>query len=142
MAMQNHYELLGVKDTAGIAEIRSAYRKIAVKLHPDRNPGNKEAADRFSRISAAYQVLSDPRTREVYDRERRRTSPRPGRRFSGTDEAWGPSPIHVRNPFQRGPIQVTGGFPMPSTTIVIVNGVVMPGVRIFRPGSSTTASTF
>lgn len=130
-----HYELLGVPESAGIGEIRSAYRKLALVLHPDRNPGDKPAAERFKRISAAYQVLADPRTREVYDRERRRSAPRPHKRPSA--RGWppmrpGPVQVTVFNPFHRGPIQV---FPMDNTTTVVIDNVTMPAVRIFRKNS-------
>jgi curved DNA-binding protein CbpA len=143
--MSDHYELLGVLETAPIGQIRSAYRKLALKLHPDRNPGDEAGAKQFSGISAAYQVLADPRTREVYDRERRRTAPRPARRPRDRKANWGQVhpevvPIQVVNAFRRGPIQVTGGFPMNGATVVVVNGMSMPGVKIFKAGSTTTTS--
>lgn len=61
------YALLGVAPSAHDSEIRSAYRKIAVKLHPDRNPGNKDAERRFKEASQAYSVLSDTKNRSKYD---------------------------------------------------------------------------
>jgi curved DNA-binding protein len=63
----NLYETLGVKRDAGVEDIRKAYRKLAKKHHPDINPGNKAAEDRFKSVSAAYEVLSDPRRRSEYD---------------------------------------------------------------------------
>jgi DnaJ-class molecular chaperone len=63
----NLYETLGVKRDASIDDIRKAYRKLARKHHPDVNPGNKAAEDRFKAASAAYEVLSDPRRRAQYD---------------------------------------------------------------------------
>ncbi len=62
------YEVLGVERSAGPQEIKSAYRKLAVKYHPDRNPGNKEAEERFKEAAEAYAVLSDPEKRAAYDR--------------------------------------------------------------------------
>lgn len=62
------YTLLGVSRDATPEEIKKAYRKLALQYHPDRNPGNKEAEEMFKRISEAYQVLSDPEKREIYDR--------------------------------------------------------------------------
>jgi DnaJ-class molecular chaperone len=63
----NLYTTLGVKRDASIEDIRKAYRKLAKKHHPDINPGNKAAEDRFKAVSAAYEVLSDPKKRAEYD---------------------------------------------------------------------------
>jgi molecular chaperone DnaJ len=68
MAKRDYYEVLGVGKNAGAAEIKSAYRKIAVRDHPDKNPGNKEAEERFKEAAEAYAVLSDPDKRARYDR--------------------------------------------------------------------------
>lgn len=65
---EDYYSILGVARNATEAEIKSAYRKLAMKYHPDRNPGDKAAEARFRKINGAYQVLSDPKKREVYDR--------------------------------------------------------------------------
>jgi molecular chaperone DnaJ len=65
--MSDYYQLLGVARTAEAEEIRSAYRKLAMKYHPDRNPGNKEAEKKFKEIATAYSVLSDPEKRRLYD---------------------------------------------------------------------------
>ncbi len=67
MAKHDYYELLEVERTVNTAELKSAYRKLALKYHPDRNPDNKEAEDRFKQISEAYNILSDERKRQVYD---------------------------------------------------------------------------
>lgn len=66
--METPYETLGVKPTATEAEIRTAYRKLAKQHHPDLNPGNTEAEDRFKKVSAAYAILSDADKRARFDR--------------------------------------------------------------------------
>ena len=57
---RDFYKLLGVERTANQGQIKHAYRKLAMKYHPDKNPGNEEAAEKFKELSTAYAVLSDP----------------------------------------------------------------------------------
>jgi curved DNA-binding protein len=64
---QDYYELLGVSKTATDEEMKKAYRKLAKKYHPDKNPGNKEAEEKFKLISEAYAVLSNPEKKKQYD---------------------------------------------------------------------------
>lgn len=67
-AAEDYYGLLGVSKTATEDELKKAYRKMAVKYHPDKNPGDKTAEEKFKKISAAYEVLHDPSKRAAYDR--------------------------------------------------------------------------
>ena len=68
MAKRDYYEVLGVERTASEQEIKRAYRKLALELHPDRNPGDHQAEESFKEASEAYQILSDGEKRAAYDR--------------------------------------------------------------------------
>jgi molecular chaperone DnaJ len=65
---RDYYEVLGVQKNVSPQELKSAFRKVALQYHPDRNPGNKEAEEKFKEASEAYEVLSDPERRSRYDR--------------------------------------------------------------------------
>ena len=67
MAKRDYYEVLGVQKGATKEEIKKGYRKLAVMYHPDKNPGNKEAEDKFKEATEAYEVLSDDQKRQIYD---------------------------------------------------------------------------
>jgi len=68
MSKRDYYEILGVGKTASGEEIKKSYRKLAMQFHPDRNPGNKEAEDKFKEATEAYEVLKDDDKRSAYDR--------------------------------------------------------------------------
>ena len=65
--MKDPYSVLGVAKTASAPEIKKAYRKLAKKLHPDMNPGDKKAEERFKEVSSAFEILGDPKKRSLYD---------------------------------------------------------------------------
>ena len=67
MAKRDYYEVLGIERTAGEDELKKAYRKMAVKYHPDKNPGDKTAEEKFKELGEAYEVLTDPQKRAAYD---------------------------------------------------------------------------
>src|SRR5271155_6138836 len=68
MAKQDFYEMLGVARGASADEMKKAYRKLAMQHHPDRNPGDKKAEEKFKELSHAYDILSDEQKRAAYDR--------------------------------------------------------------------------
>src|SRR5215467_15428780 len=64
---KDYYEILGVKKSASAEDIRKAFKKLARKYHPDVNPGDKTAEEKFKALSEANEVLSDPKKRKIYD---------------------------------------------------------------------------
>ena len=68
MSDRDYYEVLGVDKSASAADIKKAYRRLAMKYHPDRNNGDKEAEAKFKEIGEAYEVLGDEQKRAAYDR--------------------------------------------------------------------------
>ena len=92
MAKRDYYEVLGVSKNASDDEIKKAYRKLAVKYHPDKNPGNKEAEEKFKEVSEAHEVLSDKQKRARYDQFG----------HAGVNGGAGSNPFAGGNPFGQG----------------------------------------
>jgi molecular chaperone DnaJ len=81
----DYYEILGVGKTASADEIKSAYRKLAIRFHPDKNPGDKAAEEKFKEATEAYEVLSNQEKRQTYDQFGHEGINRMGGGFSGSD---------------------------------------------------------
>jgi len=81
--MKDYYEILGINIVAGELEIKKVYRKLALRYHPDRDPGNHRSEERFKEIAEAYAVLIDRRKRDEYDRLRKAPSDGPGKSGAG-----------------------------------------------------------
>lgn len=95
--MKNYYEILGLKRDASSEEIKKAYRKLARQYHPDVNPGNKQAEEKFKEINEAYNTLNDDELKKAYD----------DRLDFGSDKN---KPGESKNKASHGPGGTTGGF--------------------------------
>jgi molecular chaperone DnaJ len=102
MAQNNHdyYRILGVARDATPEEIKKSYRQVAMQYHPDRNPGDKEAEERFKEAAEAYEVLRDPKKRQLYDRYGHEGVSSTGftgfRDFTDIFHAFSPNPVGVK----------------------------------------------
>lgn len=100
MAKKDFYSVLGVSRQATPEDLKKAFRKLAMKLHPDKNPGDKAAEERFKEINEAYDTLSDPKKRQMYDQFG----------HAGPQGQGGPNPFGAGGPFQGGFANQQGGF--------------------------------
>jgi len=99
---QDHYETLGVPRTAAAGEIRKAHRKLVRQYHPDLNPGDKLAEERFKRVQQAYEVLIDPKARRTYDQTAFKPEAPPTRTPAGTARGGRPHPATDAGPDDYG----------------------------------------
>lgn len=128
------YTTLGVKKHATQEEIQKAYRRLAKKLHPDLNPGNKISEDKFKEVSAAYDLLGDPKKRARFDRGESTPQAPSGRGSSTT----GISPIRTAGQ----PTPATQGFPIlaisPAAKIFSRRFSAVPAVQAAAGGARTS----
>ncbi|MBI5002685.1 J domain-containing protein, partial [Candidatus Woesearchaeota archaeon] len=95
--MNDYYATLGVQRTASAGEVRKAFRQLVLKYHPDRNKGSDEHVEIFTRVAEAYEVLGDPRKRQIYDRMNSRENGFAGFGFEGFGSDDSSDPVDERN---------------------------------------------
>ncbi|HZC99157.1 MAG TPA: molecular chaperone DnaJ [Actinomycetes bacterium] len=105
---KDFYAILGVAEDASAQDVKKAYRKLAQKLHPDANPGDRSAEERFKEVGRAYSVLSDPKKRAEYDEARRLV--RAGGGFGGFPGGFGNSRVRVEDFGDLGDLGGLGGL--------------------------------
>jgi hypothetical protein len=98
-----YYETLGVPRTASAGDIRKAHRKLVRRCHPELNPGDTSAEERFKIVQEAYETLIDPDARRIYDRATFKPEPRWAETPSGTERSAGPQPAAGPGSFERRP---------------------------------------
>jgi len=132
----DYYACLGIPRNATAADIRAAYRKLALQLHPDRNPGDKAAEAKFKVVAQAYNVLSDERQRAIYDRDTFRPARRP-EPWRAHTTVWGTSPMYgAATVFTTSTVELGKSIPVDLSglrpgQVVIVNFGVGPMPAVF-----------
>jgi len=115
--LPDYYKALGLQRGASSDEVKKAYRKLALRFHPDKNPGNREAEEKFKAIAEAYATLSDDAKRRTYEQARDAPPQAPPPSAGGNFQWWGKAPGEgPGNPFARAAPQAPsygGGFQMP-----------------------------
>ena len=112
----NYYEELGVREDVSIDDIKQAYRQLAKKYHPDKNPGNEKAAKKFVRIAAAYEILADEQKRKAYDERLKAT----GKNRSSKSETKYASTVNI-DPANMSDFENFFGFTMSCDKVVPTN---------------------
>jgi len=134
MHSKDYYKILGVSENAGSAEIKKAYRTLAKKYHPDANPGNKEAEEKFKEISEAYDILSNSQKRSQYDQMRKYGGP-----FTGSAGSYDFSGFDFSD-FNRRSARGRRGFTMDFSDVFGGFGLGDIFSQFFDFGSAQTAS--
>lgn len=135
-AKRDYYEVLGVGKEADEAEIKKAYRKLAVKYHPDKNPGDKTAEEKFKELGEAYEVLGHPEKRAAYDRYGHRAF-EPGGGFGGGGFGGG---AHV-DPFEIFR-EVFGGSGIFDEFFATIEAAGLVDANLARPGQPERLDAF
>ena len=118
---RDYYEVLGVEKTISAEDLKKAYRKLAIKYHPDKNPGDKAAEEKFKELGEAYEALSDPQKRAAYDQYGHAAFD-PRARASGA----GRGGFHDPNDIFR---QAFGAFPLASDQLLLAPRPAEGGAR-------------
>jgi molecular chaperone DnaJ len=141
LAAKDYYKILDVQKGANADDIKKAYRKLAMKYHPDRNPGDKVAEEKFKDMSEAYEVLSDPKKRDSYDRYGTAESPFSRGRGSARPGPGGNPFGGAGNPFGGAAGAGQYEFQDPYDLFNDLFGGVFPGGAKKRPAQAPKAET-
>ena len=139
---KDYYGVLGVADTASAKEITKAYRKLARDLHPDRNPNNAAAEERFKEVSAAYDVLGDDTKRKEYDEVRRLGPMGAPRRWARRGFRFNVNDMQGRRPRRpvRRPVRARPGAAPAGRRAASVRAVATTSAPTLRSTSPTPSS--